>query len=257
MSNTTTSVLVIDDDPISRELLQHLLTQRGYSVKTADSGADALQQLADPGELPPQAILADLQMPGIRGNSLAEAIREHSSSPPILIAMSATAPGEAVYSSYDTFLLKPFTMDQFAAAITSDASIPTLTPAITPKTTSTPDSASQEDILNPTTYEKLASSMSPEQLHKLYTFCLDDAQQRIDSMREAVQANDDATFRRQAHSIKGGCGMVGAIELQKLAATMENNGLAANHVATLDEFLLASERLAVMLNARKNSSFLR
>jgi CheY-like chemotaxis protein len=250
MSNTTTSVLVIDDDPISRELLQHLLVRRGYSVKTADSGADALQQLATPGELPPHAILADLQMPGIRGNSLAEAIRERSSSPPTtLIAMSATAPGEAVYSGYDTFLLKPFTMDQFAAAITSGVSTPTLAP--------TPDSASQEDILNPTTYEKLASSMSPEQLHKLYTFCLDDAHQRIDSMREAVQANDDATFRRQAHSIKGGCGMVGAIELQKLAATMENNGLAANHVATLDEFLLASERLAVMLNARKNSSFLR
>jgi CheY-like chemotaxis protein len=246
MSNTTTSVLVVDDDLISRELLQHLLTQRGYSVKTADSGADALQQLSESGEVLPDAVLADLQMPGIRGNSLAEAIRKGSvSDPPVLIAMSATAPDEAVYSSYDTFLLKPFTMDQFAAAISAGNSAPAI------------ESLTGETVLNPTVYEKLANSMSPERLDQLYSFCLADAHKRIDSMRQAVLTGDDDAYRRLAHSIKGGCGMVGATELQNLATTMEDRGLAANHVATLDEFLLASERLAVMLNARKNSNFLR
>ena len=45
--------------------------------------------------------------------------------------------------------------------------------------------------------------------------------------------------------------MVGALELQTLATSMEKRGLSDDHVASLKEFLLACERLRRMLVARE------
>jgi len=78
--------------------------------------------------------------------------------------------------------------------------------------------------------------------------CLTDSARRLTAMRQALMAGDDAAYRRGAHAIKGGCGMVGAVELAKLAAEMEIIGLPAEHDATpFDRFLAASARLERML----------
>jgi len=45
--------------------------------------------------------------------------------------------------------------------------------------------------------------------------------------------------------------MVGAIELQSLATSMEERGLCDDHIASLDEFMLACERLRRILVAHK------
>jgi HPt (histidine-containing phosphotransfer) domain-containing protein len=71
-------------------------------------------------------------------------------------------------------------------------------------------------------------------------------------MERAASQGDDAAYRREAHAIKGGCGMVGAKELQKLATSMEEQGIdATNHVATHEEFVLAVERLRRILVAHE------
>src|SRR6202012_889314 len=99
-------------------------------------------------------------------------------------------------------------------------------------------------VLNEAVYEKLARSMRPERLEQLYALCLEDAEKRVMEMRRAATDGDDAGYRREAHAIKGGCGMVGADELQKLATSMETRGLDdTNYVASLDEFTLACNRL--------------
>ncbi len=47
--------------------------------------------------------------------------------------------------------------------------------------------------------------------------------------------------------------MVGAVELHRLAAAAEEIGVdAANHVASLDEMMIAWERLRRILNARED-----
>ncbi len=70
-------------------------------------------------------------------------------------------------------------------------------------------------------------------------------------MRQAASDGDDAAYKREAHAIKGGCGMVGALELQTLATSMEKDGLSDDHVASLKEFIVACERLRDMLIARE------
>ncbi|WP_263368089.1 response regulator [Edaphobacter bradus] len=236
-------VLVVDDDIVSRELLILLLRRQGYSVDGTDSGERALDLLKSARVSPPNIVLADLQMPGITGTELAGALRHVCGNGTTLLAMSGSPPIGTASQGYDDFLLKPFTMETFTAVVTRGRSTQPSKPV-----------HSHVTVLDEATYEKLSQSMKPEKLKSLYHLCLGDAKQRIAAMRQAAAAGDNASYKREAHAIKGGCGMVGAMELQSLATAMENKGLAANHVATLDEFLLACERLEVMLNARENAS---
>jgi CheY-like chemotaxis protein len=242
MSIDAKSILVIDDDQVSRELLLLLLQRQGHHVIAAESGADGLEYLRAKEATLPDVIMADLHMPGISGEYLARALRELCGSAPVLIAISGSSPDEAVSREYDAFLLKPFTMEQFTTAIAGRRPDATSGLPIAP------------GVLDQSVYGKLAASMSRERLYQLYNLCLDDALKRIAAMHQAVSLGDDASYRQQAHAIKGSCGMVGALELQRLASTMESNGLDANHVATLHEFPLACERLRGMLNAHETAT---
>ncbi|HMJ66009.1 MAG TPA: response regulator, partial [Candidatus Binatia bacterium] len=59
-----TMVLVIDDDPATRDLLQRSLTKEGYHVESASSGAEGLAMAK---RLKPAAITLDVMMPGMDG----------------------------------------------------------------------------------------------------------------------------------------------------------------------------------------------
>ena len=65
-------VLVVDDDPRSRNLLEIVLTIEGYGVVSADSGAQALALIE---QQPPDAVLLDFLMPGMDGPELCARVR--------------------------------------------------------------------------------------------------------------------------------------------------------------------------------------
>jgi CheY-like chemotaxis protein/HPt (histidine-containing phosphotransfer) domain-containing protein len=235
-------VLVVDDDEVSREVLAVLLTGEGHLVETAESGDAALASLSDNGSAKPDVVLVDMQMPGTSGAALATRLREICGAGTMLLAMSGSEPASETVREFDGFLQKPFTMKDVASAITGRAFVVADAP-----------STGAALILDEAVYEKLERSMKSSQLEQLYTMCLTDAEKRVAEMRQAAAAGDDPAYRSAAHAIKGGCGMVGAVELQTLATSMENKGLGANHVASLDEFMMASERLRRILVARKET----
>ena len=68
-----TRVLVVDDDAGIRSIVAELLEDEGYTVDTADDGAQALQRAR---EAPPAAILLDLMMPVLDGWGFVEACRQ-------------------------------------------------------------------------------------------------------------------------------------------------------------------------------------
>jgi CheY-like chemotaxis protein/HPt (histidine-containing phosphotransfer) domain-containing protein len=231
-------VLVVDDDALSREVLALLLHGAGYAVESADSGDAALLHLQST-PTRPQVVLADLQMPGTSGQDLAQQLRSLCG-PATLLAMSASEPDEKSEWEFDGFLLKPFTMETFAAAIAGKMAEAAKEPNNT-----------NVVALDETVHQKLAGSMRRPQLQQLYALCVTDAETRLAAMQQAASNGDDATYRREAHAIKGGCGMVGAIELQTLATSMEERGLSDDHIASLKQFIVAHERLRRILVARE------
>src|SRR5581483_7727260 len=91
-------MLIVDDDPIMGELLDALLTVDGYRVTRALSGEEALQ-VAREGTPKPGVILCDIQMPGMRGGELANALRAERANgalpaDTVILAMSGSGPRE-------------------------------------------------------------------------------------------------------------------------------------------------------------------
>jgi HPt (histidine-containing phosphotransfer) domain-containing protein len=115
-------------------------------------------------------------------------------------------------------------------------------------------------LLDERIYEQLADSMPVTQLHQMYALCLKDARERVTSMRRLVSQQDQVQFVRQAHTIKGGCGMLGASELYAIATRLEAAGVQAPglrdtpDVNPLDELSSACDRLERMLDARALAS---
>ncbi len=101
-------VLVVDDDPNIRNLLRSALEAVGYEIETAGNGDDALVIL---GQRCPNALIADLIMPGVSGDELAR--RAHELCPNThLIFMSGYPPDKlrSLGITQVVFMEKPIAM---------------------------------------------------------------------------------------------------------------------------------------------------
>ena len=109
-------VLVADDDADLRDLIAFSLAQAGYLVIKASDGAAALRRFEE--ELPDIALL-DINMPGLSGFQVCEAIRARSRVP----VMMLTVRGEeedlvrALGLGADDYLTKPFSPRTLLARI--------------------------------------------------------------------------------------------------------------------------------------------
>ncbi len=237
--------MIVDDDALSREVVAVLAADCGFSVEVHESGDAALEALAARPACLPDVILADLQMPGLCGEPLAQRLRAACGSHTVLLAMSGASVSCETIRSFNAFVLKPFSMDEIWTVLDPSRSL-SATATLNGSPTDLP-----LEVLNLTTYNSLAEVMPREQLQRLYAMCLDDAVARIETMREAILTRDLQAWTHAAHSIKGGCGMVGAEELARMAAEMERTGLSdVGSIASLDEFLAASSRLRRILDAQ-------
>lgn len=66
-------ILVAEDDPASRELIEELLTAEGYSVAMVGTGREALERLRSDGA--PDLVLMDIQMPELDGYEVMRRLR--------------------------------------------------------------------------------------------------------------------------------------------------------------------------------------
>jgi CheY-like chemotaxis protein len=105
-------ILLVDDEQIVRRPLARLLKNMGCEVTEAGGGREALALLQNPA-MRFDVVLSDVDMPDMSGLALAEALKQISA-PPVLVLMSGYGP-EAVYSAEDSpaqfWLQKPFGPD--------------------------------------------------------------------------------------------------------------------------------------------------
>ncbi|GAC1422264.1 MAG: hypothetical protein NVSMB62_17820 [Acidobacteriaceae bacterium] len=276
-------VLIIDDDVMSREVLTVLLGSEGFTVESVSCGEAALTHLRDASR-PGDIILADLQMPGLAGPELARALRHICPPHTLILGMSGSAPLPSVIEAFDAFLLKPFRAQQLMdvtqsrrhpkvvdeRAETPSADTPSESPQASnqimsslthhqaPSSNPVRSSASAAGgtELDERIYRQLHEAMPGRQLRQMYTLCLDDVRKRIVDMRLLAGHHDVDQFVRQAHAIKGGCGMLGASELYTMASRLEKTGLGApglegaQGVNPLDELDSACDRLERILETR-------
>jgi DNA-binding NtrC family response regulator len=113
----TQRILVVDDEPSIRHLLQQALADEQYDVETAGTALEALSRL----ELTPfDLAIVDLLLPGLNGLDLAEAIRMLDPGTPVILmtAYGTTAfESMAVHPAISHYLHKPFALDRLMALV--------------------------------------------------------------------------------------------------------------------------------------------
>ncbi|MBF0627696.1 MAG: SpoIIE family protein phosphatase [Magnetococcales bacterium] len=103
-------ILIVDDDPINRTILQRLLGKEGHEVITADNGRDGVDEFM---RHQPDLVLLDIRMPGMNGYEAAREIKKlHTSRFTPIIFLTAVTDDEGlvqcIEAGGDDFLTKPF-----------------------------------------------------------------------------------------------------------------------------------------------------
>jgi len=234
------SLLIIDDDLISREVMSMMLEMHGFPVSSAESGEEALDLIGSPH---PEVILMDTQMPGLSGTELIQAIRQSSAA--IIVAISGSPVRDSILNLTDGFLLKPVEPDALEAllnALGSDTGDLAGTPAETPR-----PREPVEDLLDPIILAKLRGMMSARALREIYSAVAADLRPRLRTLQNALEAGDAAEVSRIAHAIKGGCAMVGFTSAEKVAAQFEMSNISEAWVPQLAKLQSALDALECML----------
>jgi two-component system cell cycle response regulator len=113
-------ILIAEDDPVSRRLLQGFLSKWGYQVEIVADGVEASRILE--GECPPPLAVLDWMMPGMEGPQVCERVREHPDRPYIYILLltARTQKGDllrGLESGADDYLTKPFDPQELRARL--------------------------------------------------------------------------------------------------------------------------------------------
>ena len=112
----TERVLLVEDEPEVRRLVERLLTMHGYSVVAAPGPAEALAAARD-GAAPIDVLVTDVVMPGMNGRELARALATRLPGLRVLYMSGYTDAGVAQQGLIEggtAFLSKPFTPDALA-----------------------------------------------------------------------------------------------------------------------------------------------
>ena len=113
MPALSSTVLVVDDNPIARATAVQLFEELGFEVVDAYNGKSALRIIESN---PAIALLfLDVRMPGMSGPELAEAARNRS--PELKIVFTSGVVEAHDVPSHASFVAKPLTLEAIATAI--------------------------------------------------------------------------------------------------------------------------------------------
>jgi CheY-like chemotaxis protein len=212
-------VLLVEDNEVDRLVASALLARLGFAVDIAGDGDRALDLLAA-GTY--DAVLLDCGLPGRTGREVVAELRRRGHRVPV-IALTGSA-GDAV-PGMDEVLAKPVTLAGLAGALgrwtgaTPPVDGPTGAPVERPS-----GGPAYGGALDP---DRLAELRDPdpagytELLAELAGSFLTRGAAMLARLADAVRREDAAAVERDAHSLAGSAGNLGAARLAELAAELE------------------------------------
>ena len=110
-------VLVVDDDPPVRRMLERTLSAEGHAVTTAADGGAALAAVEHEA---PDLVILDVAMPGLDGLAVTQRLRGKGVTAPILLLTARDAVADRVEgldAGADDYLTKPFAVEELIARV--------------------------------------------------------------------------------------------------------------------------------------------
>ena len=114
-------ILIVDDSPTERHVLNDMLTKAGYEVVASDNGEDAILKAR---QARPDLILMDVVMPGLNGFQATRAISRHPDTRniPIILFTSKSQETDKIWGMRQgarDYVVKPVNRDELLAKITA------------------------------------------------------------------------------------------------------------------------------------------
>ncbi len=108
------TILVVDDDPNSLDIVRTYLEARGYTVATASDGKEALAKLE---EVRPGVVLLDVMMPGMDGWEVARVVKNHPNFRDVRVVMLTARSDfadkhEGLRAGADDYIVKPIRLEE-------------------------------------------------------------------------------------------------------------------------------------------------
>ncbi|WP_303635663.1 response regulator [Stenotrophomonas tuberculopleuritidis] len=189
-------VLLVEDNPVNRELIQQQLEELGYQVDAADNGQSALAMWRDDAY---QAVLTDINMPVMDGYTFAQALRAHGSKVPIL-AVTATALASerqrCRQAGIDDLLLKPMDLRRLEEGL-------------------------RRHVRRPGASTSAPSTTRPAVSARLRQVFVDSAGEDLRKLEQAHAENDMDAVLDRLHAFKGALMMMGERALGERAGMLE------------------------------------
>ncbi len=144
------TILIVDDDPVQRRLLEAAITRSGMSAMTAPGGGPALDLVRGPRGDQIALMLLDLLMPDMDGLEVLAKLRASHPDLPVIVL---TAKGgidsavEAMRAGANDFLVKPASPERIAVSIRNQLKIGTLSGEVTRLKKKTDNRLSFEDLV--------------------------------------------------------------------------------------------------------------
>ncbi|AMO38918.1 hybrid sensor histidine kinase/response regulator [Thauera humireducens] len=260
-------ILLAEDNPINRRVIEHQLTLLGLQCDMAENGREALERWRT-GDY--ALLLTDLHMPEMDGYELTAHIRREESGTgkrlPIIAVTANAMRGEdrhCLDAGMDDFIAKPVQFETLRRALqrwapsgsTPAASLPSAPDRIADPAPSpaAPKTGAALALLDPRVLANLIGNdeaMIEALLVEYRVSLLDSARQ----MRAALAANDWQRLGEVAHRLKSASRSVGALQLGELCAALEaagHAGRAADAGQLMQGFRAAVDAVSSAIEARR------
>jgi PAS domain S-box-containing protein len=231
-------ILLVDDHPTNRVVIQRQLALAGFQCETAEDGLQGLERWRG-GRY--ALLLSDLHMPKMDGYELIAAIREEERRrnlprTPVVALTAAAMRGEAekcVEAGMDDYLTKPVSLNTLSRCLYRwlphlagaaagpdgpEAALPRLPQSDLPPPV---DEAALEEI----------SGGDAATARAILVDFLDTSDQDLQALRHALEGGEPQLAAREAHRLRGAAGLVGARQVVATAALVEEAGRAEDHAA--------------------------
>jgi signal transduction histidine kinase/ligand-binding sensor domain-containing protein/CheY-like chemotaxis protein len=232
----TGRILIVEDQPLNREVAIGMLTSLGLEVETAHHGQQALDILQSRSF---DVILMDCEMPVMDGFSATSSLRRREPAgtrvPIIALTADVTSAGRAacLAAGMDDHLAKPFRREALHSILSrwlgSNPARAPVSPA-----SPVPPAPPNEPTLDSATLDALRAlpKRGPkDMLMHIGELYLVDSRALVASIEQSLSAGNATDLARAAHAWRSYNGNVGAHGLARLCRDLEDAGRAGNFVA--------------------------
>jgi signal transduction histidine kinase/DNA-binding response OmpR family regulator len=236
-------VLVVEDQPLNREVANGMLTSLGLRVETANDGQQALARLERERF---DVIFMDCEMPVMDGFSAARELRRREGNgwpmglpgprtPIVALTADATNAGReaCLAAGMDDYLTKPFSREALHTTLAKWLVQSTAVPEV-------PDTRDGgESLLDRATLDALRAlprSGPKDMLSHIGEIYLSDSNRLVEAIEESLRAGDATGLARAAHAWRSYNGNVGAHALVTLCRELEAQARAGDLAAAAGTF---------------------